>query len=184
MQKTLLDAAVAVLKTRGLAGFRTGEVVETAGVSKGALLHHFPTKVDLIAGAFERLREADVGARPFPPRETLAETLQDLMAESRSFFFGESFSATLDVAVSAARSPDLRDTIFQSVRGLRKNTERLWIERLMAHGLPQKKAEDLVMLVTTVYRGLAVRSLWEKDRKLIERPADILAEMIDCYLKQ
>lgn len=185
MRKTLLDAAVAVLKTRGLAGFRTAEVVEIAGVSKGALLHHFPTKVDLVAGAFEWLREGtDVSAQHFQRRETLEETVQDVIAESRAFFFGASFPATLDVAVTSARTPELRDTIFHSVRGLRQHTEERWAERLMEYGMSRTKAEDLVLLINTVFRGVAVRSLWEKDKDLLERPTAILAEMIDCYLKQ
>src|SRR3546814_19656090 len=66
MQRRLLDAAVAVLKRRGLAGFRTAEVVAMAGVSKGALLHHFTTTVSLIAAAFDWLREGtDESARYF-----------------------------------------------------------------------------------------------------------------------
>src|SRR3546814_217338 len=115
MQRRLLDAAVAVLKRRGLAGFRTAEVVAMAGVSKGALLHHFPTKVSLIAAAFEWLREGtDESARYFHTRETLVDVIGDLIAESRTFFSGESFPVSLDVAISAARTPELRDAIFRS----------------------------------------------------------------------
>jgi len=54
----------------------------------------------------------------------------------------------------------------------------------MEYGMPRTKAEDLVLLINTVFRGVAVRSLWEKDKNLLERPTAILADMIDCYLKR
>ncbi|MCP3730612.1 TetR/AcrR family transcriptional regulator [Sphingomonas sp. MG17] len=183
MRRRLLDAAVAVLKSRGLAGFRTAEVVMMAGVSKGALLHHFPTKVSLIAAAFEWLREGtDVSASHFRKRETLAEVIADLVAESRAFFTGESFSVSLDVAISAARTPELRDAIFDTVRGFRQRTEALWIERLASFGVSHEKAADAVMLVNAALRGSAVRSTWDADRSLLGRVERITADMVTDYL--
>lgn len=183
MQRRLLDAAVAVLKRRGLAGFRTAEVVAMAGVSKGALLHHFPTKVSLIAAAFEWLREGtDESARYFHTRETLVDVIGDLIAESRTFFSGESFPVSLDVAISAARTPELRDAIFDTVRGIRQRTEALWIEQLSAFGISHERAADAVLLVNAAFRGSAVRTFWEPDRSVFDRVARVTAEMVADYL--
>ena len=44
----ILVAAVHVLSTRGYAGFRTAEVATQAGVSRGALTHHFPSRDELL----------------------------------------------------------------------------------------------------------------------------------------
>src|SRR3954471_4979399 len=51
----LLDAALAVLAERGYAATTTVEVARRAGVSRGAQLHHFPTKAELLAAAVEHL---------------------------------------------------------------------------------------------------------------------------------
>ena len=44
----LLDAAIASLYTRGYAATTTMIVCEESGVSRGAMLHQFPSKVDLM----------------------------------------------------------------------------------------------------------------------------------------
>jgi len=59
----LLRTAVAVLIERGVAGTTTLEVQQRAGVSRGALLHHFPTHAQLLSatvGELVRENEAHV----------------------------------------------------------------------------------------------------------------------------
>jgi AcrR family transcriptional regulator len=51
----LLDASERVLLKGGLAGFGVAQVVEEAGLTKGALFHHFKSKDDLLAALVERL---------------------------------------------------------------------------------------------------------------------------------
>jgi AcrR family transcriptional regulator len=53
----LLDAAQARLLARGPAGLVLDAVAADAGVSKGGLLYHFPTKEALVAGLTERMLE-------------------------------------------------------------------------------------------------------------------------------
>jgi AcrR family transcriptional regulator len=179
MQRRLLDAALALLKERGLAGFRTADVAEVAGVSKGALLHHFPTKTGLVVAVFNRLYEAaSDGSRAFRPTSTLAETISDLIADSHGFFFGESFYVTLDITLGAGRDPELRKAVFDVVRLFRKRTEDAWIERLSVFGVPAERSHDAVWLVNSAVRGLAVRALWEPDQPLFQRLERITAAII------
>lgn len=56
-QTTILDAALDCFYTRGYANTSTEHVAKHAGVSRGAMLHHFPTRGDLIRAAVERLHE-------------------------------------------------------------------------------------------------------------------------------
>lgn len=185
MQRRLLDAAIAVLKERGLAGFRTGKVIERAGVSKGALLHHFPTKVSLIAAAFDRLRAAtDASSRTFHPKATLAEALSDLLEESHAFFFGEAFYVSLDMAISGTRARELRDAIFDSVRGVRQRTEEIWTDRLELYGVSRERAHDAVWLVNSLIRGLAVRALTESDHSFFSRLERLAVEIVGDYISK
>ena len=57
MRQRLLDATVECLVERGWSGTSTTLVSERAGVSRGAQLHHFPTKNDLVVAAVEHLSE-------------------------------------------------------------------------------------------------------------------------------
>ena len=67
----LLDAASDCLVDLGWAGLSTNEVCRRAGVSRGALLHHYPTKLELIAAAIalitdRRIEESRVTLSTLP----------------------------------------------------------------------------------------------------------------------
>ena len=51
----ILDAAVACLVEEGYAGASTLAVQARAGVSRGRLLHHFPSRAQLLVAAAEHL---------------------------------------------------------------------------------------------------------------------------------
>jgi AcrR family transcriptional regulator len=53
----LLEATVECLAERGYAGTTTTEVARRAGLSRGAQLHHFGTKTDLVTNAMEHLHQ-------------------------------------------------------------------------------------------------------------------------------
>lgn len=56
----LLDAAAEVVRADGVSNLTLDRVAESAGVSKGGLLYHYPTKQALIAAMLERtLARAD-----------------------------------------------------------------------------------------------------------------------------
>ncbi len=182
MRTRLLDAATALLKERGLARFRTADVAERAAVSKGALLHHFPTKYQLILAVFARLY-VDRGNKyaAGEPSKNLAGTIEDLIYDSHAFFFSESFRVSLNITTSAAQDSELREAVFRVVRQFRNDAEEMWATRLAAYGISQERARDAVWLVNSTMRGLAIRALWELDEPILERIERLLANLVVAH---
>ena len=58
MRDRLLGAAIDCLVEAGYVGLTTAEVETRAGVSRGARMHYFPTKAELLAAAVDRLFES------------------------------------------------------------------------------------------------------------------------------
>ncbi len=58
LRERLLDAAEAVVAREGVNSLTLSAVAEGAGVSKGGLLYHFPSKSALIVAVVERLASA------------------------------------------------------------------------------------------------------------------------------
>lgn len=92
----LMDATIACLEELGHAGTSISAICARAGLSRGALLHHFPTKNHLLAAAFlhrQRAKAAAVGAGGHAPPRTVAQevaairaTMQQSAALSSEFF--------------------------------------------------------------------------------------------------
>jgi AcrR family transcriptional regulator len=61
-RETLIAAARPLFAADGFAGVALETIVRAAGVTRGALYHHFADKTDLFAAVFERV-EAEVAAR-------------------------------------------------------------------------------------------------------------------------
>ena len=58
----LIEAARALFAERGYAGVGTEEIVRAAGVTRGALYHHFDGKLELFAAVYEQI-EAELAER-------------------------------------------------------------------------------------------------------------------------
>lgn len=109
MRARLLDATIDCLSERGYARTTTTEIAERAGVSRGAQLHHFPTKAELVTTAVEHLfarRDAEF-------REAFAKLPADRARGPAavellwSIMRGPTFYAWLELVVAARTDPDL-----------------------------------------------------------------------------
>src|SRR2546423_15591513 len=59
-QAAVIGAARALFAARGYADVPTGEIVQRAGVTRGALYHHFRDKRDLFRAVVEQLEQETV----------------------------------------------------------------------------------------------------------------------------
>ncbi|MEV0249516.1 TetR/AcrR family transcriptional regulator [Nocardia sp. NPDC050712] len=109
MRTRLLDAAVQSLVDDGYSGTTTLAVQKRAGVPRGTLQHHFPTKADLLAGAVEHLaaRRLDQLTREFEAIPAAADRLDVAVELTMGMLSGPSFLAALEIWVGARTDPEL-----------------------------------------------------------------------------
>jgi len=111
----LLDATIEALVELGWAGTSTTEVVRRAGVSRGAQVHHYPTKHELVLAAVEHLllRRVEEFAVAFegldPERRTHGAALRLLWQSC----FGTNFEAWLELGVAARTDPLLHGRLVE-----------------------------------------------------------------------
>ncbi|HKE74942.1 MAG TPA: TetR/AcrR family transcriptional regulator [Acidimicrobiales bacterium] len=107
----LLDATLDCLVELGWAGTSTTEVVARAGVSRGAQVHHFPTKEDLVLAAVEhlvdrRLAEYRAAFARLPDSERTTDAAFDLL---RSQCGGPAMDAWFELAIAARTNAALHE---------------------------------------------------------------------------
>lgn len=105
----LLDATVESLIERGFGGTTTTEIVHRAGVSLGAMLHHYPTKADLLTAAVGHVlerRQAEF-RKEMADLEMGRDRLDAAIDLLWSAFSGPTFVAYAELWVAARTDPDL-----------------------------------------------------------------------------
>ena len=160
----VLEAAVECLVERGWAGTTTTLVAERAGVSRGAQLHHYRTKSDLVLAAVEHLAErrtaelrAEVAALP-PDGDRVERTVR-LLAQ---LFTGPLFSAALEVWVAARTDPTLRAALLPVETRFGRELHRLTVDLLGADET-RPGVRESVQATLDLMRGLGVASLLTDD---------------------
>jgi AcrR family transcriptional regulator len=116
----LLDATIDCLVEYGYANTTTSRVVERAGVSRGAQVHHFPTKAELVAEAVGHLAtlrademQQELEHLPEGRERTLAAL--DLLWKVHT---GPLFQASLELWVAARTDSELREHLLPVERAV------------------------------------------------------------------
>lgn len=183
-RRRLLEAAIACLNERGYTGTTTTEIAGRAGVSRGAQVHHFRHKEELVIGALEyicarRLAELEFALEELPvgALEFRLETLIDLMWTA---FRGPSFYAWLELLVASRTEPILRIAVRETNRRLAAGIRKAFA-RFLDDGLtPPNRAERLARVVEIAFGKLESMAL---ERALLDAeepdPPDLIRSLED-----
>src|SRR5689334_4799572 len=183
MRARLLEATVDCLVERGFAGTSTTLVSERAGVSRGAQLHHFPTKNDLVVAAVEHLTEKRgrelteaAAALPCGPKHTRA-VLQVLA----DHFTSPVFAAALELWVAARTDATLMAAVAPLEQRVGRETHRMTVELLgIDESVPGNR--ELAQATLDLVRGLGLANTITDDARrrarILDRWADVLEKEI------
>ena len=180
----LIQAAITLMRTRGYGGLRTAEVSEVAGVSRGAQLHHFPTKHELILATMRYMNERITveSRRRAKAASSAPDPLSGIMADGKDFFFSDFFFVSLAIAMGDVRDEDLRRQTLPLSRDSRFAVERAWLEAFVAHGIPRKLAGDVIALTLSVIRGFTVRTFIDADHVRFEQLLKTWHAIVGAYI--
>lgn len=183
MRQRLLEATTQCLVDYGWNGTSTTLVSKRAGVSRGAQLHHFPTKAALVTAAVEYLatRQSEQLAEAvtaLPAGDNRTRTVLQMLAD---YVTSDLFVAALEVWTVARTDPDL----LAAVDPLEKMTGRL-MHRLTVEILDVDESIpgslELVQATLDLLRGLGLANTITDDRTRRSRILDRWAEVLDEHL--
>ena len=183
MRARLLEATAECLVERGFAGTSTTLVSERAGVSRGAQLHHFPTKNALVVAAVEHLaerRQAELAAAA----ATLAAGTQRTRAVLQMLadhVTGPVFTAALELWVAARTDAALLEAVAPLEQRVGRETHRLTVELLGADESVAGQRE-LVQATLDLVRGLGLADTITDDARRRRRILDRWAVVLDHAL--
>lgn len=158
----LLETTVACLVEHGYAGTTTQRIQRLAGVSRGALLHHFRSKADLLAAAIGYIAKRQLAEI----RAAAAGTRQARLEAVRAAMSGPVFQAGLELSMAARTDDALRAVLLPSQQEIDRAVRELLAPDLADHDPDAARTahESLLMLL----RGLALTSALRDDPALTD----------------
>lgn len=164
MRTRLLDATVQCLVTYGYSGTTTHKVAEVAGVTRGAQVHHFPSREALVVAAIEHLAEQrtqaairELGRVQHTP-DPIATAL-DYLWESHQ---GPIFAATIELWIAARTDPVLAEQVHR-VEPIVNGALIGAIAQLLPEQSAQRGLRDAAYTAMDVLRGILVASFADPD---------------------
>lgn len=184
-RRRLMEAAVECLYERGYARTTTTEIASRAGVSRGAQLHHFPTKDELVVSALEYLFDLRVSesrnlAAEIPPGSP-DQRLRWLIDLNWRIFKGPAFYAWLELVVASRTDDALREPVRSASERLMERVARGFAEILDWPSERGAALQELIGLVFGQLEALALERVLDcaadKDRLEFERAIESLKKI-------
>ena len=185
----LLDAAIECVCADGYAAVTTAEIARRAGVSRGAQLHHFPTKAELMAAAIEHLlaRRVDEFRRAFGSGALRGDLVDDGLDVLWTMFEGPAFIAWVELWVAARTDPDLAVAMVETDRRFTEETRLLFVELAANAGGAGADPHALEMvrdLAFATLEGVALQRLVPRGQRPVADYLDVLKEYAHLVLER
>jgi AcrR family transcriptional regulator len=169
-RQRLLESTVHCVATRGWSAATVSVIAADAGISRGALQHHFPTREELVVAALEHMfdeRRLMVEAMA-PPQLTGAERVHVVVHTLVELYMGDLFRAALHAWTAAAADESVRAVIAPLERRFARSVHALAVTHL---GVDDEDAEvrTLIQATLDLARGLALADLLTDDSKRRKR---------------
>jgi AcrR family transcriptional regulator len=183
-RRQLLDAAIACIDELGFSGATLSLIAERAGVTRGAVQHHFGTRNELFlalvgdirdqlaAGADEKsLAEQPIAARV----AAICEQYWDIV-NSRPYI------AALQIQLGTVRDPTLYPQVYKVMRRAETELDSRWVELFADQGIAPSRVIAARHVALATLRGLAVRQSHRKNRDGWEKERALLQDMLEHVL--
>jgi len=157
----ILECTAACLLERGYAATTISEVQGRAGLARGTVQHHFPTRSELLVSATTHVVDARLERfrreiALIPADQDRLHALVDLAWRDLN---GPVFFTALELWVAARTDADLRERLVQEERRVFAEMRRLYADLLDAGEAPDPRAETLVEFTIDILTGLSMTTM-------------------------
>ncbi|WP_280272467.1 TetR/AcrR family transcriptional regulator [Nocardia wallacei] len=164
MRVRLLDATIDCLVEYGYAGTTTPRVVERAGVTRGAQVHHFGSKTDLVVAAISHLaqRRTDAAMRELGRFRHEGDPVAAVLDFLWELHQGPLFIAAMELWV-AGRVDRVLAAEMAKVEPFVNNAVLMAVAQLVPDEVDRKTARDFVYTAMDALRGILVSNFIDPD---------------------
>lgn len=180
----VIEAARDVLCAQGYSGATMHAIRDAAGMSLGAIQHHFPTKAKMMAAVAAEFsaRRIEVYSAAIRSGKTPRESMERLIDANFQMVSRPEMAAVLEIHLARRNDPDLDHEVGPSTRRFDRRV-RLWaVTILRAAGIEgdEEYHRSLQLLNNAITRGLTVEYIRNPNEAVIRRSISIWkAQILD-----
>ncbi len=184
-QLQILRAATEILYAEGFAAATTQRIAAQAGVSRGAMLHHFPSKVDLMVAVFQLAHDADTAylREHLEKIELPFDRVASLPQLTWKALSGPSGIAALEIMMASRSDHDLAQKLEPVQTQIEAESQQRVAELMHSAGLTVDDASrELVTLVVAAIRGLSIQAMFRKESRGAPSALRVLQSLVETQL--
>jgi AcrR family transcriptional regulator len=181
----LLDATIDTLIELGYMNCSTTEIAKRAGVSRGALVHHYGSKMGLITAATQHLFLGfadEVQELASQVQESGGNVESFLHGTLDKFFHGRFFFASLELISAARTNLELKDRLVPLIREFHHRLDSLWHCFFRATEVSPARVDILLNMTLCLLRGMALQSVLRDDPHYYEEILDTWKVILSSFL--
>lgn len=161
MRDKIIAATIAVVTESGFANATTTVVADRAGVSRGAVQHHFSSKEDLMSAVVYEITEKVDSHDGFARQagKSLEERVNYVIDSFWTIYGSEIFISALEIELTARYDHALRERLTERFRRVGAMRDLEWVHFFSDSSLSPHESVSLRRMMLDALRGLALRKL-------------------------
>jgi len=161
----LISAAITLFCERGFSRTATADIASLAGLTRGAIQHHFASRQELVTSILldveAKVIESFTAAAP-KPNVDLEERIDILIDGLSKVSQSPLYLAAMDIWFTSRSDPDLREVVVQSVGRYTDHFRRLW-QSTFGDEISEEVITECRRVTVAVSRGLVFSRLIAPD---------------------
>lgn len=183
MRQRILRSALACITSNGLQRTSTHDIAGIAEVSRGALLHHFPTRASLLEAAYSMLLEEEISLIDTFSKQLSKDgsSIKQLVKFIYGRYSGPLFKVTLDYLSLARVDEEIMAAVVPGSSEYVERLNLLWDKCLEDVAIDGARKRSLMNQTLFLIRGMSFQGVWRQDDPYFN---DILSEWTDQLVAQ
>jgi len=165
MRARLIQATLETILECGYANTTLVAVATRAGVTRGAVHHHYSSRDELIVDAIShQLREASAEIRQFARDAQGGDTsLEDFLERVWALFSGPFFMITLEHITASRHNETLRQDLTLVTRDFHRALDETWNTFFTIEDRPMSELAVVLNATLCLFRGMGVQTVLRED---------------------
>lgn len=184
MTQLILDTTLDTIFELGYQNTSTNEVVKRAGVSRGALLHHFPSKTALITAAirYQLSNEIDQIRSIAVDVSNGKVSLKEFLDYLWNRFSGRLYMITMDYISAARTNESLREELIPITKEFHQGLNDTWDLLFQESNLSSDEVATALNMTLCLFRGMGMQTVIRDDPAYFEAMLNTCFSILDNLL--